>query len=392
MNQFRMSLEYRARPKTKKAGAEAALEVPRGERPVTRTPESYGIGSPGSRGKFFCLAMSSFPWLLDGVCTWVVFVCLTWLQSGGDNGFTAAWNFSFAGCCLEWLNMYVYSSCDCVYTYFYIFTYMHICIHTYIHTYTRCSCCSGTSRFYLVPCSQTAFETKTREFEFQTDQNTEALSFVKGHFALSAQLRAEGVCQSEIPDWSVVFSKYFSTFQVFFGYINMFQKSRSIVINHFLNQKVTIFHLQNWCNTKIHHLKSVDLQKRSSPTWLWLFFLNIHILWKSKDLRMNFVVNFSGGSLETPWVSSSPSQEKFVVWQPFLQVALPLVAWKLGFFGPKKHWFSPQVVLSFVDFKILDHKNLHRFPLTWPVIFANRAKIIRTYHPIKAPKNDPPDL
>jgi len=72
-------------------------------------------------------------------------------------------------------------------------------------------------------------------------------------------------------------------------------------------------------------------------------------------------------------------------------VALPLVAWKLGFFGPKKHWFSPQMVLSFVDFKILDHlKNLHRFPLTWPVIFANWAKIIRKYHPIKAPKNELP--
>ena len=150
----------------------------------------------------------------------------------------------------------------------YIHTHIHTYTHTHIHTYTytRSSCCSGTSRFYLVPCSQTAFETKTREFEFQTHQNTEALSFVKGHFALSAQLRAEGVCQSEIPDWSIVFSSYFSTFQVFLGYINVFQKGWSIVINHFLHQKVTSFHLQHWCNTKIHHLKSVDLQKRSSPT------------------------------------------------------------------------------------------------------------------------------
>ena len=149
--------------------------------------------------------------------------------------------------------------CDCACTYLdiYIHAYIHTYIHTYMHTYTRNSCCSGTSRFYLVPCSQTAFETKTKEFEFQTDQSTEALSFVKGHFALSAQLRAEGVCQSEIPDWSVVFSRHFPTFQVFFGYINMFQKSRNIVINHGLHQKVTSFHLQNWCNTKIHHLKSV---------------------------------------------------------------------------------------------------------------------------------------
>ena len=47
--------------------------------------------------------------------------------------------------------------------------------------------------FYFALFSQTAFEIKSREFEFQTDQNAEALSFVKGHFALSAQLRAEGV-------------------------------------------------------------------------------------------------------------------------------------------------------------------------------------------------------
>ena len=39
MNQFRISLEYRAKPKTKKAGAEAALEVPRGEKASYKNSE-----------------------------------------------------------------------------------------------------------------------------------------------------------------------------------------------------------------------------------------------------------------------------------------------------------------------------------------------------------------
>ena len=85
--------------------------------------------------------------------------------------------------------------------------------------------------FYFALFSQTAFEIKSREFEFQTDQNAEALSFVKGHFALSAQLRAEGVffdcrvCVRVKYQVGVigVFSRFlwavFSMFQVFFGNI-----------------------------------------------------------------------------------------------------------------------------------------------------------------------------
>ena len=90
MNQFLdifgVYIEYRARAKTKKAGAEAALEVPTGEKAVTRTPKSHGSGS--LQGYFFsvwpCLHFRDY-WI-GYVLGWCLFVCLKWPQSGRHNG------------------------------------------------------------------------------------------------------------------------------------------------------------------------------------------------------------------------------------------------------------------------------------------------------------------
>lgn len=106
---------------------------------------------------------------------------------------------------------------------------------------------------------------------------------------------------------------------------------------------------------------------------------------------MNFVAQFFREISQNPmgFFLSKPGEVRCVTTLP--TGGLAFGSMETWIFWSQKHWFSPQVVLNFVDFKLLDHlKNPHRFPLFWPVIFANWAKIIRKYHPIKAPKNEPP--